>query len=150
MQHAVVVVVSAGAVKGKVQIGKKLREVMKSRPGREGYWPAGLKIKWCFVITTVILWASEGTGNAITKWVTLDYSFAFMAPSGEKRSIGSMTCSICVCHFLCSNRWKLGGWFVDFAYSWVELSPEQGGNCRLELPPITCKQLPVSSPFLNP
>lgn len=48
---AVVMVVFAGAVKGKVQNGKILREVIKPRAEGEGYWPAGFVINCCFVIS---------------------------------------------------------------------------------------------------
>lgn len=47
--NTVVMVVFACAVKGKVQNGKILREVIKPRAEGEGYWPAGFVINWCFV-----------------------------------------------------------------------------------------------------
>lgn len=46
-----VMVVFAGAVKGKVLNGKILREVIKPRAEGEGYWPTGFVINWCFVIS---------------------------------------------------------------------------------------------------
>lgn len=51
LHSTVVVVVFAGAVKGKVQNGKTLREVVKPRAEGEGYWPGGFVINWCFVIS---------------------------------------------------------------------------------------------------
>lgn len=74
-----VIVASARAVKDQVQ--KKLREVIKPGSGREGYWPAVLKTNWWSLFSTVIIRASAGTGNAVTKRVTLGYSLAITAPS---------------------------------------------------------------------
>lgn len=92
----VVMGVFAGAVKGKVPSGRILRQVIKPRAERKGSWPPGFVINWCFVISKYramytynnLLSAcsviKEDMGSAVTTWVALGYSFAFMAPSERK------------------------------------------------------------------